>query len=33
LPRLHTAAVALSGAAGGAFGMAGLAVELPVSTT
>jgi hypothetical protein len=32
-PRLHSAAVALSGAAGGAFGLAGLAVELPVSTT
>lgn len=32
-PRLHSAAVALTGAAGGAFGLAGLAVELPVSTT
>jgi hypothetical protein len=32
MPRLHTAAVALSGAAGGLFGLAGLAVELPVST-
>ncbi len=31
-PRLHSAAVALSGAAGGAFGIAGLSVELPVST-
>ena len=29
----HKAATALSGAAGGAFGLAGLAVELPVSTT
>ena len=32
-PRMHAAAVAITGAAGGAFGMAGLAVELPVSTT
>ena len=32
-PGLHSAAVALTGAAGGAFGMAGLALELPVSTT
>ena len=32
-PRLHSAAVALTGAAGGAFGIAGLALELPVSTT
>ncbi|CUI08735.1 EcsC family protein [Massilia antarctica] len=31
-PKLHSAAVALSGAAGGAFGIAGLALELPVST-
>jgi hypothetical protein len=31
--RLHTAFTAASGAAGGAFGVAGLAVELPVSTT
>lgn len=31
-PRLHSAAVALTGAAGGVFGLAGLAVELPVST-
>ena len=31
-PKLHSAAVALTGAAGGAFGFAGLAVELPVST-
>ena len=31
-PRLHSMAVAVSGAAGGAFGLAGLAVELPVST-
>jgi hypothetical protein len=31
-PRLHGAAAALTGAAGGAFGIAGLAVELPVST-
>lgn len=31
-PRLHSAAVAFTGAAGGAFGLAGLAVELPVST-
>lgn len=31
--RLHRAAVTVSGAAGGAFGLAGLAVELPVSTT
>ena len=31
-PRLHTAAAALSGAAGGAFGLAGLSVELPIST-
>ena len=32
-PKLHGAAVALTGAAGGAFGLAGLALELPVSTT
>lgn len=32
-PRLHLAAAALSGAAGGAFGIAALPVELPVSTT
>jgi hypothetical protein len=32
MPRLHSAAVALTGAAGGVFGLAGLAVELPVST-
>jgi hypothetical protein len=31
--RLHTIFTAASGAAGGAFGAAGLAVELPVSTT
>lgn len=31
-PRMHSTAVALTGAAGGAFGLAGLAVELPVST-
>lgn len=31
--RLHKAAVGLSGAAGGLFGLPGLAVELPVSTT
>ena len=33
MPRLHSAAVALTGAAGGVFGLPGLAVELPVSTT
>jgi hypothetical protein len=32
-PRLHKAAATLSGAAGGAFGMMALALELPVSTT
>lgn len=32
-PRLHKLAAAASGAAGGAFGVASLAVELPVSTT
>lgn len=32
-PRLHTALAALSGAAGGAFGLATLPLELPVSTT
>jgi len=32
-PRLHKLAAAASGAAGGAFGLASLAVELPVSTT
>ena len=32
-PKLHSAAVAFTGAAGGAFGFAGLALELPVSTT
>jgi hypothetical protein len=32
-PKLHSAAVALTGATGGAFGFAGLALELPVSTT
>ena len=32
-PRLHMAAAALSGAAGGAFGLAALPVELPVSTS
>lgn len=32
-PRLHIAAAALSGAAGGAFGLSALPVELPVSTT
>jgi len=31
--RMHMAAATLSGAAGGAFGLAALAVELPVSTT
>jgi hypothetical protein len=31
-PRMHSTAVALTGAAGGAFGLAGLVVELPVST-
>ena len=31
-PKTHSLAVALSGAAGGAFGLAGLAFELPVST-
>lgn len=31
--RTHTFAVAATGAAGGAFGLAGLAVELPVTTT
>ena len=31
-PGLHRAAVALTGAAGGVFGIAGLALELPVST-
>lgn len=31
--RWHKAAAAISGAAGGAFGLAALAVELPVSTT
>jgi hypothetical protein len=32
-PRLHKTLVAASGAAGGAFGMLGLPVELPISTT
>lgn len=32
-PRFHTALAALSGAAGGAFGLATLPVELPLSTT
>jgi hypothetical protein len=32
-PQLHKLAAAASGAAGGAFGLAALAVELPVSTT
>ena len=32
-PRLHVAAVAASGAIGGAFGLATLPIELPVSTT
>lgn len=32
-PRLHVAAAALSGAAGGAFGLSALPIELPVSTT
>ncbi len=32
-PRLHKLAATASGAAGGAFGLASLAVELPVSTT
>jgi len=31
--RTHTVAAAASGAAGGAFGLAGLAVELPLTTT
>ena len=31
--RLHTMAVATSGAIGGAFGIAALGVELPISTT
>jgi hypothetical protein len=31
-PRLHSAAVALTGAAGGVFGLPGLALELPIST-
>ncbi|UTW12562.1 EcsC family protein [Marinobacterium rhizophilum] len=31
--RIHLATAALSGAAGGAFGLAALAIELPVSTT
>ncbi|MGO1892850.1 MAG: EcsC family protein [Luteimonas sp.] len=31
--RTHTFAVAATGAAGGAFGLAGLAIELPVTTT
>jgi hypothetical protein len=31
-PKLHSAAAAFTGAVGGAFGFAGLAVELPVST-
>ena len=31
--RTHTAVVAATGAAGGAFGLAGLAVELPLTTT
>lgn len=31
--RTHTAAAAASGAVGGAFGLAGLAIELPVTTT
>src|SRR6186997_734760 len=33
LDRLHSMAVAATGAAGGAFGLPALAVELPVSTT
>jgi len=33
LDRLHSVAVAATGAAGGAFGLAALAAELPVSTT
>ena len=32
-PRLHTAAAALSGAIGGAFGISALAIELPLSTS
>ncbi|WP_229458958.1 EcsC family protein [Massilia glaciei] len=32
-PKMHSVAVAVTGALGGAFGIAGLAVELPVSTT
>lgn len=31
--RVHTVAAAASGAVGGAFGLAGLAIELPVTTT
>ncbi|MES2742083.1 MAG: EcsC family protein [Pseudomonadota bacterium] len=31
-PKMHSMAVAVTGAAGGAFGIAGLALELPVST-
>ncbi len=31
-PRLHSAAVAMTGAAGGAFGLMALPVELPIST-
>jgi hypothetical protein len=33
LERLHSVAVAATGAAGGAFGLAALAAELPISTT
>lgn len=32
-PRLHKLAAALTGATGGAFGLAAIAVELPISTT
>ena len=32
-PRFHTALAALSGAAGGAFGLATIPIELPISTT
>lgn len=32
-PRFHTGAVCLTGGIGGAFGMGGLAIELPLSTT
>jgi hypothetical protein len=32
-PRLHSIAAAITGAAGGAFGLAALPIELPISTT